>query len=161
MKCRFVNERASVRSARAPTLRSLRPGGGFNRSSKLKVRAALGCGESDTDGLRIPSRVSSVRSAGPAPAACPPCATTRHAAAVTDAASLRRRRRRLRRHRPVPPAPAARRYPPTCAWTTQHTVCTLHSGNRPERSLRWKWLSIWIDRIPKFLWSIREDSSCC
>lgn len=46
-------------------LQSLRPGSGFNRSSKLKVRAARGCAASpDTDGLRIPSRVSSVRCAG-------------------------------------------------------------------------------------------------
>lgn len=53
---------ARVADPRKTSLQSLRPGGGFNRSSKLKVRAARGCGASpDTDGLRIPSRVSSVR----------------------------------------------------------------------------------------------------
>lgn len=42
-------------------LHSLRPGGGFNRSSKLKVRAVRACASPDTDGLRIPSRANSVR----------------------------------------------------------------------------------------------------
>lgn len=47
------------------SLQSLRPGSGFNRSSKLKVRAARGYAASpDTDGLRIPSRVSRVRCGG-------------------------------------------------------------------------------------------------
>lgn len=73
-------------------LQSLRPGSGFNRSSKLKVRAARGCAASpDTDGLRIPSRdsrVSSVRCVGAgSKLACAPAAVDKRAARAGSAAA--------------------------------------------------------------------------
>lgn len=68
-------------AAPSPSLHSLRPDGGFNRSSKLKVRAARGCATPDTDGLRIPSRVSSVR-AGATPPAPPAHTGSRSVAAA-------------------------------------------------------------------------------
>lgn len=68
-----LSVRCGVRGSVARSLHSLRPGGGFKRSSKLKVRV-LGCARPVTDGLRIPSRVSSVR--------CGAGATSRSAAAV-------------------------------------------------------------------------------
>ncbi|GBP19481.1 hypothetical protein EVAR_102027_1 [Eumeta japonica] len=134
-----ANNKGAARPARAHrpgrgtrALHSLRLGGGFSRSSKLKVRAARGgpaparapAAGPVSDGLRIPSRVSSVRCAGAGVSARSSGAVEK--GSVTLAARAGRARHSRCGHAAYRAPPAARVRLATPAAPADHTHAHAH-----------------------------------